>query len=226
MAFFLKNLLLKVVPIFPSLKVITPLKSMVVLIAPINHLLLLKLGKPKVSMILLPIFKKEVDELNKNNKNKNSLKISDHSPELYLGYFPFISMMNKMDIKKYVDYFNLHNSFEFDLYELLSSLIYARLVNPCSKHRTFHEVLPQLRDGVHFSYDQLLDGLEFIGNDYGKFIEIFNEQTKKFYDINTSKTYFDCSNFYFEIDREDDFRRKGPSKRKQKRSHCRLRTAS
>jgi len=119
--------------------------------------------------------------------------------------------MNKMDIKKYVDYFNLHNSFEFDLYELLSSLIYARLVNPCSKHRTFHEVLPQLRDGVHFSYDQLFDGLEFIGNDYGKFIEIFNEQTKKFYDINTSKTYFDCSNFYFEIDREDDFRRKGRS---------------
>lgn len=82
-------------------------------------------------------FQKEVDELNKNNKNKNSLKISDHSPELYLGYFPFISMMNKMDIKKYVDYFNLHNSFEFDLYELLSSLIYARLVNPYSKHRTF-----------------------------------------------------------------------------------------
>ena len=161
-------------------------------------------------------FQKEVDELNKNNKNKNSLKISDHSPELYLGYFPFISMMNKMDIKKYVDYFNLHNSFEFDLYELLSSLIYARLVNPCSKHRTFHEVLPQLRDGVHFSYDQLLDGLEFIGNDYGKFIEIFNEQTKKFYDINTSKTYFDCSNFYFEIDREDDFRRKGPSKENRK----------
>ena len=38
-------------------------------------------------------FQKEVDELNKNNKNKNSLKISDHSPELYLGYFPFISMM-------------------------------------------------------------------------------------------------------------------------------------
>ena len=27
-----------------------------------------------------------------------------------------------------------------------------------------------------------------------------------------SQTYFDCTNFYFEIDREDDFRRKGPSK--------------
>ena len=57
--FSLKNKLLKVVAIFPSLKVITPLKSMVVLIVPISHLLLLKLGKPKVSMILLPIFKKK-----------------------------------------------------------------------------------------------------------------------------------------------------------------------
>ena len=46
-----------------------------------------------------------------------------------------------------------------------------------------------------------------MGNDYGKFIEIFNEQVKKVYDINTSKSYFDCTNFYFEIDKEDDFRR-------------------
>ena len=31
-----------------------------------------------------------------------------------------------------------------------------------------------------------------------------------------SKSYFDCTNFYFEIDREDDFRRKGPSKENRK----------
>ena len=30
--------------------------------------------------------------------------------------------------------------------------------------------------------------------------------------MNTSKTYFDCTNFYFEIDKEDEFRKKGPSK--------------
>ena len=161
-------------------------------------------------------FQKEVDALNDEVSNDKVLKISDSSPELYLGYFPFVSLLNKMNIKKYIDYFNFSNSFEFDLYELLSSLIYARLVNPCSKYKTFHEVIPQLKDTTHFSYDQLLDGLEFIGNDYGKFIEIFNEQMKKVYNINTAKTYFDCTNFYFEIDKEDDFRRKGPSKENRK----------
>ena len=30
------------------------------------------------------------------------------------------------------------------------------------------------------------------------------------------KTYFDCTNFYFEIDKQDDFRRKGPSKESRK----------
>lgn len=161
-------------------------------------------------------FQKEVDKLNKANENKNTRKISDCSPERYLGYFPFMSIMNKMKIKKYVDTFSLSNTFEYDLYELLSSLIYARLVNPCSKQRTFHEVLPQLHHDISFSYDQLLNGLEFIGNDYEKFIEIFNSQMSSIYNINTSKTYFDCTNFYFEIDKEDSFRRKGPSKENRK----------
>jgi transposase len=49
-----------------------------------------------------------------------------------------------------------------------------------------------------------------------KFIEIFTANVKSIYDLDTSKTYFDCTNFYFEIDREDDFRRKGPSKENRK----------
>ncbi len=98
----------------------------------------------------------------------------------------------------------------------MSSLIFARAVNPCSKHRTFHEILPNLFDKVHYSYDQLMSGLGFMGNDYEKFVEIFTAQTKECFGIDTSRTYFDCTNFYFEIDREDDFRKKGPSKENKK----------
>lgn len=157
-------------------------------------------------------FQKEVDTLNNERAKEGVRKISDKSPTLYLGYFPLKSIMDKLKIKKYVDYFKLTNSFEFDLFELLSSLTYARSVRPCSKWKTFHEVLPNLYHTYNYSYDQLLDGLSFIGNDYEKFVEIFTVQLKSIYGTDTSKTYFDCTNFYFEIDREDDFRRKGPSK--------------
>lgn len=161
-------------------------------------------------------FQKEVDALNKAKSDSGTRKITDKSPVLYLGYFPLKSIMDKLKIKKYVDYFKLTNDFSYDLFELLSSLVYARSVNPCSKNRTFHEVLPSLFHSYDYSYDQLLSGLSFLGSNYEKFIEIFTSQVESIYGVDTSKTYFDCTNFYFEIDREDDFRRKGPSKENQK----------
>lgn len=102
--------------------------------------------------------------------------------------------MEKLTIQKYVNYLKLTNEFQFDLYELLSTLIYARCVNPCSKHRTFHDVLPNLYHSVNYSYDQLLDGLAFLGTNYEKFIEIFTVQTASNYGLDTSTSYFDCTN--------------------------------
>jgi hypothetical protein len=161
-------------------------------------------------------YQKEVDALNRERADAGARKISNVSPMLHLGHFPLMSVMDKLKIKKYVDYFKLTNDFEFDLYDLLSSLTYARCVHPCSKRRTFHEVLPNLYNAYAYSYDQLLDGLSFLGANYLKFVEIFAACTRKAYGVNTSKTYFDCTNFYFEIDREDDFRKKGPSKENKK----------
>lgn len=161
-------------------------------------------------------YQNEVDALNKKRSDEGVRKISDTSPLLHLGYFPLKSIMDKLKIKKFVDYFKLTTNFEFDLYELLSSLIYARGVNPCSKNKTFHEVLPNLYNSYDYSYDQLLDGLSFLGTNYLKFVEIFTVGVSEVYSLNTSKTYFDCTNFYFEIDREDDFRKNGPSKENRK----------
>lgn len=161
-------------------------------------------------------YQKEVDELNRIRDEAGIKKISDVSPILYLGYFPLKAILDKLKIKKFVDYFKLTNDFEYDLFDLLSSLIYARSVHPCSKNRTFHEVLPNLYHSYEYSYDQLLDGVSFLGSNYTKFIELFTAQVEGVYGVDTSKTYFDCTNFYFEIDREDDFRRKGPSKENRK----------
>lgn len=164
----------------------------------------------------IAFFQKEVDELNRIKKQDEARKISTVSPIIHLGYFPFKSILDKLKIKKYVDYFKLTTDFQFDLYELLSSLIFARCVNPCSKNKTFHDVIPNLYNNYAYSYDQLLDGLSFLGANYAKFVELFTSQVNDIYGIDASKTYFDCTNFYFEIDREDDFRKKGPSKENRK----------
>ena len=161
-------------------------------------------------------FQAEVDKLNSDRAAKGVKKISDRSPIMYLGYFPLSSIVESLKVKKEIDYFKLTHSFDYDLFELITSLVYSRVINPCSKYRTFHEIIPYLYNSYDYSYDQLLDGLSFIGNEYHKFVEIFTVAVKKIYGIDTSATYFDCTNFYFEIDREDDFRRKGPSKEGRK----------
>lgn len=106
--------------------------------------------------------------------------------------------------------------FHFNVYDMMSSLVYARLVHPCSKSKTYDEVIPRLFDSYDYSLNQLYDGLEYIGCEYEKIIEIYNHQIQQHYKFDTSHIYFDCTNFYFEIDKEDDFRRKGPSKENRK----------
>lgn len=161
-------------------------------------------------------YQQEVDRLNSRKKQDGVPMISERSPFLFSGYFPLKSILERLDVRKYVSLFSLTSDFKYDLYSVLSSLIYARSVNPCSKRRTFHEVLPYLFEPHDFSYDQMMDALSFLGANYEKFVEIFNVQVSRLYGLDTSKTYFDCTNFYFEIDREDDFRKKGPSKEYQK----------
>lgn len=77
-------------------------------------------------------------------------------------------------------------------------------------------MIPKLFEKYEFSLDQLYSGLGYIGSEYEKIIEIFNHQVALKYPFDTSHSYFDCTNFYFEIDREDDFRLKGPSKENKK----------
>lgn len=161
-------------------------------------------------------FQKEVDEMNVQRKattqKEKARQIGEETPERLLGYFPFKGINDGLHVKKWIDLMQSVTGFRFNVYDMMASLIYARLVQPCSKARTYDEVIPRLYESVDFSLNQLYDGLEYIGQEYEKIIEIYNAAVASKYALDMSHTYFDCTNFYFEIDREDNFRRKGPSK--------------
>lgn len=161
-------------------------------------------------------YQKEVDKLNSERQLKEVELISETSPNRYIGYFLAKAVMNKLDVKKVIDLFDLSTNYKFDLYEVFSSLVYARLVKPCSKYKTYYEVIPYLGYKINFTYQQIIEALKFYGLNYEKFVELFTKATKDKYKLNTDTTYFDCTNFYFEIDREDDFRKNGPSKENRK----------
>lgn len=139
-------------------------------------------------------------------------EISQNSPEKNLGYFILNAIQNQKNLERDLKFVQSGWGCNFSIFKLISNLIYARFIDPQSKQKTLLEVFPKIFNSLKISLDQMYDGVFALGKNYQKIIDIYNENFKKIIKRDTSKTYFDCTNFYFEIDEQDDFRRKGPSK--------------
>ena len=160
-------------------------------------------------------YREEVKKLNaKRNKELEEMKVRKigEDPTRNFGYFIVKSLYNTLELEKELYPFKYMCDFAYPISSLIEALTYSRIVSPCSKLRTFNEVIPYLYEEYGFSLDQLYDGLNYIGGEYGKFIEVINYAIGKKFQRNTKYSLFDCTNYYFEIDFEKDDRQKGPSK--------------
>lgn len=132
--------------------------------------------------------------------------------EKNIGYFLLHSLVEELEVKEVIDILASVCNFRFSIFDLLTQLIYSRIICPCSKSKTVSDVFPLLYSNSHISEDQAYDGLFFIGGSYKKYIELFNKQYEKFYKRDYSRAYFDCTNYYFEVDLAKDDKQTGPSK--------------
>ena len=132
--------------------------------------------------------------------------------EINAGHFLVHSLLTELGVKETIDILASQMRFQFSIYEMIAQLIYARIINPCSKSKTVSTVFPHLYNGIAMSEDQVYDGCAFIGESYKKYIELFNHCYEKHYKRDFSSSYFDCTNYYFEIDMPAEDKQKGPSK--------------
>ena len=136
----------------------------------------------------------------------------DASVEKNAGYFLISALMKELNVEEVIGILASVKQFRFSLYEMMEDLIYARIIDPCSKSKTVSSVFPLLFNGGAISEDQVYDGCFFIGETYEKYIELFNKQYENLFPRRFDKTFFDCTNYYFEIDLPGEDRQKGPSK--------------
>ena len=160
---------------------------------------------------------KEMEKARKDElENKNKQKITNVSPVKNIGYLLPISVLNKLDIKEDFSYVTYGKKSKYSLLDVFVALISARIISPVSKHKSYIEIIPKLVEQYNFSYDQLMDGLNILGENYERIIEILNYHYKKMYKRNSKNVYFDCTNYYFEIDKAYEDKQKGPSKENRK----------
>ena len=132
--------------------------------------------------------------------------------EYHLGHFLLHTLLEELNVKEVIDILAAQMRFQFNVYDMMAQLIFARVIYPCSKSKTVSSVFPHLYHSVPISEDQVYDGLSFIGASYKKHIELFNHCYEQRYQRDFSNVFFDCTNYYFEIDLPYEDKQKGPSK--------------
>ncbi len=162
-------------------------------------------------------FKIVVSELNKRRKEENEEKVSSSTYVTQnIGYFLIKSMLNTLHVKQELDLMGQGYKYEKTVSSFIEAMMYCQIVKPSSKLKNAQEILPSLFKVEQFSDDQIYRMINFIGSNYKKYIELFNSHIEQVFPRNYKHMFFDCTNFYFEIDLPCDDKQKGPSKENRK----------
>ncbi len=165
--------------------------------------------------------KEYINELNSKDKKEliklelNSTKrINKEIRNFNVGYLFLKNIYNKLKINDICKTIQGKYKFQFDLNEILSYLVYARIIYPSSKLETFKQCqnfIEQPKFKLHDEYRALsyiAKNMDFIQE------QLFNN-SKDIVKRNSRVIYYDCTNYFFEIDLDDDFKKYGVNKQHQ-----------
>jgi transposase len=101
--------------------------------------------------------------------------------------------------------------FEYDLNEILSRLLYLRVLHPTSKKGTF-EHAKDLLEPSHFQSHQIYRALGVLAEQSDHIEEMVYKNSINVVNRNTQILYYDCTNFFFEIEEAEGIKQYGVSK--------------
>jgi len=165
-----------------------------------------------------------VNELNRKEYDEQKEIIVSYSPTKLLkkgeqkayncGYFFLQDIYYSLGLHKICSTISSRHPFEYDLNDILSKLIYTRILYPSSKlasNRQADVFMEQPTFELHDIY-RALSVLEK-ENDFIQ-AELY-KNSQKVVERRKDILYYDCTNYYFELEEADDLRRYGKSKQHQ-----------
>ena len=164
---------------------------------------------------------KYVQKLNKKDKEeklpviirKDPSKIIEKNVQtsFNVGYLFLQVIYYKLGLHNICNEISNRYRFKFDFNNIMSNLIYSRIIFPASKLKTL-ELSKNFLEQPNFDYHHIERALPIICKEMD-FIqsELYNNSCK-YVERNNKILYYDCTNYYFEIEEEDDLRKYGKSK--------------
>lgn len=164
---------------------------------------------------------KYIEELNEKEKENKREVIVKYSPTKTIekdiqcsfngGYLFIQQIYYALGIHKISEKISNKYKFTFDLNSVLSRLIYGRILFPASKLAT-NQLSKKFIEQPNFELQHIYRGLEVIAKE-ADFIQ--SELYKNSLNVskrNTGILYYDCTNYFFEIEQEDGLKQYGMSK--------------
>lgn len=162
--------------------------------------------------------KEYIYELNSKDKNElvkielnSSKRINKEKRNFNIGYLFLEKLYNDLKIKDICNKIQDQYKFEFNLNEVLSYLVFARIIYPSSKLETFKQCQNFIEQPTFKLHDEYR-ALSYIANNIDFIQENLFINSKNVIKRNSKVIYYDCTNYFFEINEEDDLRRHGISK--------------
>jgi len=127
------------------------------------------------------------------------------------GYFVLSSIYHELSIDKFLINRQRHSKEEFNANSIMKILLFSRLLYPASKKKSYEE-RSCFFEREDYSLDDVYRCLSFLCKVKDSLQLWINDKIKELYSRDSSLVYYDVTNYYFEIDEQDDLRKKGVSK--------------
>ncbi|MBR1643462.1 MAG: IS1634 family transposase, partial [Butyrivibrio sp.] len=118
---------------------------------------------------------------------------------------------SELKIKDICKAIGRRRDYEYDLNSILSRLVYCRIINPLSKAATY-EFSQKLLEPPNFDLHQIYRALDVIAEESDYIQERLYLNSKSVIERNTDVLYYDCTNYFFEIEQEKGSRKYGACK--------------
>ena len=155
-----------------------------------------------------------VDKLNEEKKNSLNEKIPVNTEFFHLGHFPIINLLKQLNMSSIVNGVQtlLQGKETYSFYDVYEALVCLRMITPTSKLQSYKNIEQVTFSNPKFSEAQMYSCIEILGKYDEVIYEGLQSQLNDHYSRNKKKVFFDCTNYYFEIDKPTSFIKPGPSK--------------
>lgn len=127
------------------------------------------------------------------------------------GYVVLSAIYHELGIHRFFASRQQSVSAEYNMNSIMRLLVFSRLINPCSKKKAYDE-REQFFERSDFSIMDMYRALSRLSG-FREALQLWiHERIMETSGRDTTVTYYDVTNYYFEIDEQDELRRKGVSK--------------